>query len=709
MPLFLALPRAARFLTITLSLLVLCASDASAAQRVFVANRDSNSVSVLDTATNAVVGTITGVATPYAGLVVSPDGQYAYATSRFSNLVSVIDLAAGQVTGTIGVGSAPHGICLNAAGTRAYVGNALGGSVTVIDTTTNSVLTTINGVGSHPFGLTLSADQTRLYVAQFNSAGVAVIDTVSNTVLRSIPVGANPAILALSPGGAELWVVNVGGDSVSAIDTSTDTVVDTIPVGARPFGIAFSPDGATAYTGNVTGKSVTVIDTAAREVTGTIPVGKSVDLLVVTEDGSTAYATLENDQQVAVLDLEAGTLVTTVGVGVLPVAIAISPPSQAAALASVEVTPSTIVGSRSAAGTVSLVNPAPSGGATVTLASTNPAATVPASVTIPAGELSAPFTVTTAAVTTPRAGAIDATLSGVTLSAAVTVRPIGVAGLALTPTILLGGKKAEGRVTLEAPAAPGGIAVTLTSSHPTLASPVVTRLVVPAGEMSATFTIDTAAVTEIRRVTLTAEASGTSTSAVLTLKPNGIRAVGLTPNPVVGCQPVVGTVVLDVPAPAGGVRVRLHSSRPAIASVPAYVTVRQGARSAVFRVTTSPVASPVAVVIKATANGFSQSERLKVKPITVRSVSATPAAVFGGEVATGLVVLTCPAAPGDLTVTLSSSDPAVASVRGSIVVPAGSDVKTFKIRTAAVEQLTHVTISAAVNGETKTFLLTIDP
>jgi hypothetical protein len=59
------------------------------------------------------------------------------------------------------------------------------------------------------------------------------------------------------------------------------------------------------------------------------------------------------------------------------------------------------------------------------------------------------------------------------------------------------------------------------------------------------------------------------------------------PNVVVGGDAVTGTVKLDAAAPAGGVTVTLSSSAPALATVPANVTVPEGASTATFTVTTA--------------------------------------------------------------------------------------------------------------------------
>jgi len=92
-----------------------------------------------------------------------------------------------------------------------------------------------------------------------------------------------------------------------------------------------------------------------------------------------------------------------------------------ATLSSVTLNPSMVVVGSSSTGTVNLTSPAPTGGAVVTLASSNSTrASVPPSVTIPAGASSATFNVATT-VNRKTSVSIAATYGGVTKSATLTI------------------------------------------------------------------------------------------------------------------------------------------------------------------------------------------------------------------------------------------------------------------------------------------------
>ena len=80
-----------------------------------------------------VTETIT-VGTSPDGVAVSPDGTTAYVTNIGSNNVSVINTTTNTVTSTItGLGNGPYGVAFSPDGTKAYVTNFVDGTVSVIE------------------------------------------------------------------------------------------------------------------------------------------------------------------------------------------------------------------------------------------------------------------------------------------------------------------------------------------------------------------------------------------------------------------------------------------------------------------------------------------------------------------------------------------------------------------------------------------------
>jgi YVTN family beta-propeller protein len=160
----------------------------------------------------------------------------AYVANLRSNSVSVIDPATNTVTATIPVGLGPIKIALSPDGARAYVANTRSNSVSVIDTTTNTAVATVT-VGANPVDLAVTPDGAHAYVTNAGSNTVSVIDTTTETVVATIPVGRAPASLAITADGTRAYVTNTGASTVSVIDTTTNTVVATVTVGLNPVNV----------------------------------------------------------------------------------------------------------------------------------------------------------------------------------------------------------------------------------------------------------------------------------------------------------------------------------------------------------------------------------------------------------------------------------------------------------------------------------------
>ncbi|MFI9366707.1 IPT/TIG domain-containing protein [Kitasatospora sp. NPDC053057] len=259
------------------------------AARGYVANRGSNTVSVIDTATDTVTDTIgTGAGPTF--VAISPDGTRAYVTVYDDGLVSVIDTVSNAIVTDIAVGAGATVVALTPDGARAYVTRQTTNTVSVIDTATNTVTATIT-VGDGSTGLVITQDGTRAYVACLASNTVSVIDTATNTVTATIIVGPVPILLGLTPDGAHLYVTNVGNSTVSVIDTATSTVTAVVGVSAQPRFVAVSPDGSHAYVANSGPGTVSVIDTATNTVVENIGVGGGPTAIAVFPDGTRAYVT----------------------------------------------------------------------------------------------------------------------------------------------------------------------------------------------------------------------------------------------------------------------------------------------------------------------------------------------------------------------------------------------------------------------------------
>ncbi len=178
---------------------------------------------------------------------------------------------------------------------------------------------------------------------------------------------------------------------------------------------------------------------------------------------------------------------------------------------------STVAGCKSVTGRVTLPGPAPAGGVVVTLSDTLAAASLPATLKILEGAVSKTFTVKTVPVAASQSGEVRATLGSTTLGEDLTVRPMGMSSVSLSPISVVGGLPVAGTVKLECKAGPGAVTADLASSNPAAASPVAASLAVPQGVQSVSFDVRTSAVLSQTSATISATANGIMKSRKLTV------------------------------------------------------------------------------------------------------------------------------------------------------------------------------------------------
>ena len=270
---------------------------AQAQTRSYIAHPDG-AITVLDTATNAVVNTITvctdSTCSPLLPAA-TPDGARLYVTNASQPVVSVIDTLTNTVIETITVGQSPWGIAITPDGKRAYVAS-LSGTISVIDTATSNVIDTITE-SDGPLGVAVTPDGTRAYVSNVRGT-VSVVDTSTNTVITKIPVldrfgfpASNLPAIVITPDGRRAYLVSASTGRTYAIDTAINIVIASIPTEpGNPLSIAMSPDGTRVYTASVGfAARAFAIDTFSNTITSTISAGGPPPFVGVTPDGTRLY------------------------------------------------------------------------------------------------------------------------------------------------------------------------------------------------------------------------------------------------------------------------------------------------------------------------------------------------------------------------------------------------------------------------------------
>lgn len=303
-----------RLLLVSMVCTILWAGSVFAQTFAYITNEGGNNVTVIDTATNMLVGAPIAVESFPNSSAITPDGRFVYVANGGSASVSVIDTSTNMVVATVSVGAGPGGMAVTPDGNFVYVANQSDNNVFRIDTLTNTVVGSPITVEDAPTGLAVNPDGSFVYVTNFSSSTVSVIDTLSNTVTDTIMVGPGPASVAVSPDGSRVYTANNPGN-VSVIDTSTNMVIATVTVGTQPRGVVVTPDGNFVYVGNAASGTVSVIRASDNTVIDTVTVQSLPQGLDVTPDGNFVYVANQGPGTVSVIRTSDNTVIDTISVG----------------------------------------------------------------------------------------------------------------------------------------------------------------------------------------------------------------------------------------------------------------------------------------------------------------------------------------------------------------------------------------------------------
>jgi hypothetical protein len=433
----------------------------------------------------------------------------------------------------------------------------------------------------------------------------------------------------------------------------------------------------------------------------------------------------------------AGHYITAMGGGLAGIFTAVNTTGVAPprlALGSISASTSTLIGGETTQITIALAPNAvaPAGLTTFTVTSSSPAVVVPRTNTtseplgIAGGMTNIRLLVNTSAVTSTRTVTITASnqnLGSRSLNLTITPpnTPLSVGSIQMQPQGLFGGNDGSGVVTLATGhiAPVGGSLVSLFSDNPNLVT-IPSSVTIPAGQTSAGFPVQTSTTGVTTTVNVSASYGGVSkTAGLMVAAPSQnipISSVTLSPPTVVGGGNIGVRVTVNLASgsPLEGATIMLSSSNPAILTVPRIIRTNfQGQTSAFADVAPTTVAATAQVTITATYGGSTQSAVLTVTPPSapapfLTGLTLTPASVPGGSAAQGTVTISS-AAPTSTTVVLSSSGAPLVSVPAGVTIPAGATSANFAIATTALSSQFSSTITASLNGLSRSAVLTTTP
>jgi YVTN family beta-propeller protein len=300
--------------------------------RIVQTNSAGDNVSIIDPATNKVVGHIVGIEVNH-GAAAAPDGSRIYVSNEADATLDVVDARTLRVTSKIPLSGHPNNISISHDGKRVYIairenqgvvdvvdtgmlarvksipikgaghntyvtpdgryviaGSVAGKSMTVIDQKTEEpVWDMVFDLGVRPMAFEQNKDGStkRIFVQLSDFNGFAVVDFATHKETRrvelpKIAAGKKPVLeggntshgMAVSADNTRLIVNSRLNSAVYVYSLPDLKLVGSADVGVAPDWVTLTPDGKAAYVANAGSNSVSVVDmTAVHEVTR-IPVGQ---------------------------------------------------------------------------------------------------------------------------------------------------------------------------------------------------------------------------------------------------------------------------------------------------------------------------------------------------------------------------------------------------------------------------------------------------
>jgi len=399
------------------------------------------------------------------------------------------------------------------------------------------------------YGTSLTVLPVAVSAVTFSSNSVTAGNGVSITVWLSgpAPAGAyasltssNPSVLPIPPS------VSFATGSVSASVTATAqavgpqttvsvtasynnssaqgslTVVPAVPLTVNSFW--FSPStvtGGSSASGSVTLTGLAPTGGANVMLSSGSPLVQVPSTVTVAAGSWSVPVTAQTS---AVSSITNVTVTATYGGGSQRTTLTLVPPLPF--LASLSLSPTTVISGSSATGTVTLTAPAPLGGLVVDLTSTVTYSVARLSnnaVVVAQGATSGVFSVTAASIDFIATATITASYNGTSQNATLTIVPLNTplapSSLTLNPLEVAGGSTSTGTVSLTGLAPIPGVVLNLSSDNQAVQVPLT--VTVPPGLQVATFVASTSSVPDTITATITATYNGLSQSCLLTVKPSG--------------------------------------------------------------------------------------------------------------------------------------------------------------------------------------------
>ena len=284
---------------------------------LFVPNRLSADVAVIDTESDQVVARVPVGRVPHQVVVADGAGKLV-ASNTADNTISIVDLKTLETLALVALDLEPEHMELSPGGDLLAVGNIAAGTVSLVSLAEDRELARVDGL-IEPHNLTFSPDGSLLYVANLGADHVSVVDVAEARVVNAITVADPTPVAAVegAPNAEFQGIINVTatpdgklgfaahgeGNTLSVIDLETQRPIKEIALGELPWRAFGTADGRYMIVPNNGDRTVSVIDTGSLEVVATLPGAEDMTGVNTGWFESTAFVISRGEDKAIVIDL----------------------------------------------------------------------------------------------------------------------------------------------------------------------------------------------------------------------------------------------------------------------------------------------------------------------------------------------------------------------------------------------------------------------
>ncbi len=241
--------------------------------RIYVTNSASDTIDVIDPATNQVVQVIHGIELPH-GIAFSPDGTRIYISNESESVLDVVDRKSGEILKKVPLSGRPNNLAITKDGSQVLVGiRAEPGVLEVIDTISLQRIKSIPVDGA-VHNVFVTPDGKYAVSGSLENKAVTVIDLHSQQAAWGVKFdrSVRPMAFDTNPDGStsRIFVQLSGFNGFAVVDFAKQAEVARIKLPDQPggFGVAEGRAGTPSHGIGVTpdGKSLWVNSTLANAV-----------------------------------------------------------------------------------------------------------------------------------------------------------------------------------------------------------------------------------------------------------------------------------------------------------------------------------------------------------------------------------------------------------------------------------------------------------